>query len=421
MGDQRKIVSSTTSAGLYNPTYYAMVGWPSLIFHDDSGVYVMRLVSGVISSLFLAATVMMIYGWRRRVIPLLGFLAATTPMVIFLNAVVNPNSLEVTATLAAFVGVLSIVRNGGQHLLVEHSLISSVAAAIAVNTRGISPLWVAIAVLSPFVLARWSEIGRLARLTPVRISVGIIGLATAAAIAWTVLSNSLGAGLVDAPDSITAPGVGASPLRGFAQILAGTFDYGQGIVGVFGWLDTPVPLPVFFLWAALIGGIVFSALVTLRGRPLALSLGLVGTLVLLPPIIQAIYIIGGGIVWQGRYALALFVCVIVGLAESLATRFPELSPTLIRRSIWLVPSMWSGAQAYSFAFALKRYGVGVPGTSWKKFVLDPIWAPPGGIVTALAAITVILAAATVLVSTALRRVAVYETMQAPGVTAADRA
>ena len=407
-GDQSKVVISSTSAGLYNPTYYALVGWPSLIFHDDTGVYAMRIISGVLSSLFLAATVMMICGWRRRVIPLLGFIVATTPMVFFLNGVINPNSLEVTATLAAFIAVLSIVRDGGRNLVGERAIIAMIAAAIAVNTRGISPVWVAIAVLSPFVLATWPQIRRLARLTAVRIAVGVIGFATAAALAWTVLSNSLGAGLVVSPGSVAAPGVGASPLRGFAQILAGTFDYGEGLVGVFGWLDTPVPAPVFFLWAAFIGAIVFSALLVLRGRPLALAIGLVGALLLLPPITQALYITGGGIVWQGRYALALFVCVMLGLADSLAFRFPQLDPILTRRAIWLLPTLWSGAQAYSFAYALKRYGVGVPTSSWKRLLFDPIWSPPGGTIAALAAVIVILAVATMLLILLLRRTAALD-------------
>lgn len=404
-GDQWKVVTSSTSAGLYNPAYYALVGWPSLILRDDTGVYAMRMVSSILSSLFLAASIMMICSWRRRVIPLLGLIVATTPMVFFLNGVVNPNSLEVTATLAAFVAVLSIVRDGGRNLLRERAVIAMISAALAVNTRGISPVWVAIAILSPFVLATWPEIRSLARLASVRIAVAVIGLATAAALAWTVLSNSLGAGLVVTPNSVAAPGVGASPLRGFAQILAGTFDYGQGLVGVFGWLDTPVPSPVFFLWSAFIGAIIFSAVVALRGRALALSVGLIGALVLLPPITQALYITGGGIVWQGRYALALFVCVIVGLSESLASRFPDLDPVVTRRVVWLVPTLWAAAQAYSFAFALKRYGVGVPATSWKKLLLDPVWAPPGGTIAVLAAAVVIFAAATALLIALIKRVA----------------
>ncbi|MBC7593156.1 MAG: DUF2142 domain-containing protein [Kineosporiaceae bacterium] len=415
-GDQWKVVTSSTSAGLYNPTYYALVGWPSLIFHDDTGVYAMRIVSGILSSLFLAATVMMICGWRRRVIPLLGFIVTTTPMVFFLNGVINPNSLEVTATLAAFVAVLSIVRDGGRNLVRERAVIAMVAAALAVNTRGISPLWVAIAVLSPFLLATWPEVRRLARITFVRVAVGVIGLSTAAALAWTLLSNSLGTGLVVTPDSVAAPGVGASPLRGFAQIFAGTFDYGQGLIGVFGWLDTPVPSPVFFLWSFFVGAIILSALVTLRGRALALAIGLVGALVLLPPIAQALYITGGGIVWQGRYALALFVCVITGLAESLASRFPHLDPIITRRVVWLVPAAWASTQVYSFAFALKRYGVGVPSTSWKKLLFDPIWAPPGGTIAVLAAAVVVFIAATVLLIGLLKQVAILDRMppeQAP--------
>ena len=47
--------STVTSAGLYNPTYYALVGWPSLVFSTPhAAVYSMRFVSGLICSFFLA-------------------------------------------------------------------------------------------------------------------------------------------------------------------------------------------------------------------------------------------------------------------------------------------------------------------------------------------------------------------------------
>jgi hypothetical protein len=395
-GDASKIVGSSTSAALYNPLYYALVGWPSLVFHDDSGVYAMRIVSGIVSSLFLAASLIVISTWRRRLFPLMGFAIAATPMVFFLNGVVNPNSLETTATLAAFTAVFSIVWDKRAELVVERSIIATIGAAVAVNTRGLSPLWVAIAVLTPFILTRWSDIRELTRRRAVIMAIVAIGVSAAGALAWIAVSNSLGAGLTPTKDTISSLGVGASPLAGFTRIFEGTFDYGQGLIGVFGWLDTPVPSAVFFVWSGFIAVIVVASLVLLRGRALALALALVSALLLLPPITQGIYIIGGGLIWQGRYALALFVCVIMGLTALLSERVPEPHGRIRRRLMMIVFGGWGIAQTYSFAFALKRYGVGAEHTSWRKLLVDPMWAPPGGVPLAIIAYTVFIVLATVL-------------------------
>lgn len=395
-GDQWKTVTSTTTAGLYNPTYYALVGWPSLIFHDASGVYAMRIVSGLISSLFLAVTLMMIWTWKRRWLSVLGFAAATTPMVFFLNGVVNPNSLETTATLAAFTAVLSIVRSPHPRLLTERAAIATVSAAVAVNMRGLSPLWVAIAVLAPFLLASWSETRVLAKKLEVRVAVTVIAIATVAAVVWIALSNSLAAGLTAPQTAVSGLGVGASPLRGFEEIFIGTFDYGQGIVGEFGWLDTPAPTPVFFVWSALIAALFVAGVVFLRGRSLVFALTLIGGIILLPPLTQAIYITGGGIIWQGRYALPLFVCVVVGLAKLLAEQMPELTGSAHRRLVGAVLTAWGLAQFYSFAVALKRYAVGASATSWKKLLVDPTWSPPGGTILVLSATAVAVVATTIM-------------------------
>ena len=399
-GDTGALVPSTTSAGLYNPTYYVLVGWPSLLFHNDTGIYAMRFISGLVSSLFLAAALMMISTWKRRTLPVVGFAVAVTPMMIFLNGVINPNSLEATATLAAFVGVLSIVLHPRKSLVAERSVIVLVSAAIAVNARGLSPLWVGIAVLIPFVLAPMPQIRELLRLTAVRIAIVGVALATAAALVWTVLSNSLGAGLTGPSTTVTGLGVGASPIRGFVQILVGTFDYGQGLIGVFGWLDSPAPSAVFFIWSLFIGGLLLAALVFLRGRPLAFVLSLAGGLILLPPITQAIYVTGGGIVWQGRYALAIYVCLVVGIAALLADRMSTLTRLARRRFVIIVIALWFTGQLYAFVTTLKRYTVGASGAegaSWPRVFLDPAWNPPGGSLLVTLVCTAVFSAGAVLV------------------------
>ena len=393
-GDPWKTVPAETSAGRYNPTYYLLVGWPTLIAHDASAIIWMRVVSGILSSVFLALTLSLIASWRRRLLPTIGYAAAATPMVFFINGVVNPSSLETTATLAAFTGVLSIVLFPVTRLLPHRAAIVIVSACVAANMRGISPLWVAIALLAPFLLVPRTRILVFARMRAVRVAIITIAAGTGAAVLWTLFSNSLGAGLAPTTNLESVNGTGASPLRGFALVFAATFDYARGIVGRFGWEDTSSPSAVYFLWSLLAGGLLLAALVTLRGRPLTLAIALLGLTILIPALLQGIYITKGGVVWQGRYTLPIFTCLMVGVSTLIAERFSRADPAVGRRLVYLIFPLWAGGNLASFAYTLKRYGVGLDGDSWKKLLLDPNWIPPGGtiLVLGLATASLILAA-----------------------------
>jgi hypothetical protein len=375
------------SAGRYNPLYYAAVGWPSVFFSTNAGIYAMRVVSGVLVSLFLALSFALILGWRRRLLPLLGLVIAATPMVLFLSGMVNPNSLEITATLAAFVGMLTIVREPAPELLGRRAAIVFVAAAVAANMRGLSLLWIAVALLAPLILITKDRLFDLLRTRSIRLLIVGCAVAFAAAAAWMVIANPLGAGDPGATGTLAPQGLGTSHVLGFLWTLFSTFFYGQQMVGQFGWLETPAPASVYFLWSGLIGGIILTAFVVLRRRALLLTAALVGALLLLPPLIQGIYVTSGGVIWQGRYILPVFVCTVVGVAAVLSDRV-ALSERTSRRAFALVIGAIAIAQFLAFATTLKRYAVGMK-PEWPA-MLHPTWSPPGGVVLVLAVFGVAL-------------------------------
>ena len=386
------LVSAVTSAGLYNPTFYTLVGWTSLLFSGETAIYSMRIVSDLLASLFLGLVFGMIALWRRPILPLIGFAAAVTPMVIFLDGAVNPNSLEITATLATFVGVLSIVREPANNWLVLRASIVFVAASVAANMRGLSLIWVAVALLTPLLLVPRATIAELLRARVIRLAIVGIAAASVAAAAWEVGTNSLGVGQSGSAVGGGAPGIGTSHLAGFAWNLGSTFCYAQQVVGVFGWLDTAAPAAVYFAWSMLAGGIIVAGIVVLRGRPLRFAVVLIALVVLLPPVLQGYYITTGGIIWQGRYILPVFVCVTVGIATVLSgfatfTRFVE------RRLVIVVLAGWAVAQYLAFATTLKRYAVGSE-TGWLA-ILHPVWSPPGGLDTSLIVFALLLSIAAV--------------------------
>lgn len=394
-GNPWQTVNGTTTAGLYNPVYYVLVGWPSLAIQNDVGVYAMRLMNALVCSLFLAVSAGLIARWRRPGMAALGFAAAITPMVLFLNATVNPNSLEITTILAVFVGMLGITLHPRRDLLATRATVVMIAGAIAVNTRGLAPLWLLVAIAAPLLLVSGRQLGELARSRIVQAAAAVVAVATAAAIVWLLTSSSLTAGVDDPSETLAPPSVGESAVTGFIAALERTFRLGGSIVGYFGWLDTPAPLAVYFVWAMFVGTLALLAFVLLRGRRFALAASVVAIVVLVPPLIQGAYITGGGFIWQGRYTLPAFVCAVVVLAALLSERL-LLERSILRRLALAVAVLWAGAQWYSFMTALKRYGVGIEGT-WVELLLRPDWAPPGGnLLWAVVSLAVIAAAGVLL-------------------------
>jgi Predicted membrane protein (DUF2142) len=376
-GNTWKTTKSTTTAGLYNPMYYVLVGWPSLIFENSTGVFAMRFVSAILCSLFLAIAFMLVSGWRRRTLPILGLVVAITPMVLFLNGTVSPNGLEVTATLATFVGMLSVIFHPDPALLRLRTILIIVAACVAANCRGLSVLWVAVAILAPLILASRQQIVELLKTRIIRIAIAIVAVGVVLALLWLATSNSL----IPAPSAhgaVTVPYMGASALFGFAFMLAKTISYMGGEVGIFGWLDTPAPGEVYIVWAVFVGGLVVWALSVLRGRKLVFTLAIGAAFVLLPAIAQASFIHAGGLIWQGRYTLPLFVMLVVGISAVLADQFSAADATTTRRLSLITIGLWAIAVLLAFAVTLRRYATGTVATL--EHLLHPAWQPPLGLI-----------------------------------------
>ncbi|MDR6973256.1 DUF2142 domain-containing protein [Leifsonia shinshuensis] len=400
--DPAATVVAPTSAGLYNPLYYALVGWPSLVFHDAAGLTAMRVASAVLSALFAALAFAVVSTMRQRRLPLLAFAVAATPMLLFLSGTVNPSAVEATAVLAVFCGMLAVTLSPDPALLRFRSTVVAVSAVMAVNARGLSPLWVLAALVVLLLLARGGTVRRLLRRPAVLVAVATVALGTLAAVGWTLSTNSLANAIAHPDDALQFPGVGASPVTGFQRVLLGTVGYSQGLVGLFGWLDTPAPDAVLYAWGVAVGALAIGALLVLRGRRLLVAAVLVGGFLLLPALVQAVYIHGGGMIWQGRYNLPLFLCLVVGLAALLDEDAFRSRQAWARVRILIVGGAVVG-QLWAFESVLRRYAVGSQG-SMKTFLFgSPAWQPSGGVVTVLIAATIAYAAAAVLLLRAVPR------------------
>lgn len=387
-GEPFRTVQSTTTAGQYNPVYYMLVGWPSLIFHNSAGVFAIRFLSGILSSFFLALAVAMVSTWRKRALPLAALLMAITPMVLFLNGVVNPNSLEIAGTLATFVGMMSLVSFPDRTRLVPRVAIIIVSASIAVNTRALSPVWVAVALVAPVLLIEGKALLDLLKTRVVKLGIAIIGASTTLAGLWMILASVLSVRALDPGKTPAAiyPNTGSSPLTGFALMIIRSGEQFNGMIGYFGWIDTAAPVAVYVVWYVMVALLIFASLVLFRARVRRFALALLAVFVFFPAIAQGLYIHVGGFIWQGRYTLTLFSILIVGLATALAPYVAGQRLLSSRRILVAVLAVWGAAQVACFIVVLRRYVVGID-HDIVEMLIDPRWQPPGGVVVLVAMFT----------------------------------
>lgn len=394
------LVEAPTSAGLYNPVYYVLVGWPTLIGGGEAALYAVRLVSALLCSALLASAVSFASLLARPALPVLVSVAGITPTTYFLNASVNPNAFEVSAT-AAFAAALAVALTSGRHPgwgTVAWLLLSG---GLLVHARGLSPFWLGLVVVVFVLLAGADTVVRVLLRTRVVVAVVGVALSTVAAGVWTVRTGSLSA-------VGTYPGQGTSFSAGLLEMLERTFDYGADAVGRFGWLDTPAPSYVLFAFAVGLGALVVGAFLVpapTRQARASLIVAVVG-LVLVPAVVQASSVERSGYVWQGRYNLPAVVIVLLAAALLLAPVVDGLSSRVRRRLTWTAAV---GAGASSFACLvtfLARNSVGASAT-WGTLLRSPVWSPPVGSTSAWVVlclvVAVVLAAVVVLVSRAAGR------------------
>nr|WP_240978218.1 DUF2142 domain-containing protein [Planctomonas sp. JC2975] len=355
-----------TSAGLYNPVYYWLVGWPSLLSGNAQVIgYGMRMVSALLITACLAVAFTALSRLKVFWLAKYGFFAALTPMVYYLAGSVNPNSLEIAAGICTFATLLLVASHDHGPSKLEAGIIAA-SAVLLVTSRGISPLWLALMLGVVVALTPARRMMMLLKNRRMLIAAGIALVATVGSVVWTLYTGSLGS-------LAKSPGVGSSPAVAFISKMISPVD--PTVIGVFGWLDAPAPESVIAVWItfALAGLVV--ALGVARGRNLVALLVSVAGIGVLPALVQAASVRNTGYVWQGRYSLLAFgifliTCSVVVARESTTDR---VSP----RMGWLVVSIVAIAQTWSFVTVMTRNAVG--GTNIFHIVRPAAWSPPGGV------------------------------------------
>lgn len=368
-GADQSLVPAQTSAGNYNPVYYAVVGLGSLGLTGEPAIYSMRLISAWLTAFFLAAIFYAAASMRRNHFMMIASAISLTPTVLFLTGSVNPNALEIGTAAAFYMGLCSMLERRPQAQLSKLPAVIVTASGILLsNTRPLSFLWIAVALAAALLGHNLTSIRAVLITRSFQLSAFLVGLSCLFALWWSLSARSL-----DSLFAVTPP----IPADEAALLMLDrTVGYMREYVGVLGSLDTAPPMAVVYAWVLGFGSILllsFTARPTRLRWPVAL---LAVAVIAIPPALQAGSSEKLGWIWQGRYALALVVMLI--LASGIAVRFRPFKVTPWTTSIirWSLV-LWALAHTYLMLEGLRRYTVGVHGdhVNWSEMFV-PQWQPP---------------------------------------------
>lgn len=394
--DENYPAIAVTSAGVYNPVYYWVVGLPSLVMSGGPAIYAMRIVSALLSAALYATAFTALSRLRHPRWPMIAAAIATTPMVMFLGSGINPNSLELAASMSAFCGLVSVLEYSNKlHRVRPGILAVGLSAVILANTRNVSVLWLMSGVIIAGTLYGRPAVAQVLRNKIVLITAAVASIGVSVGVGWSLL-------MLQAPPSSGEAPVGISnfidevrPYNAFLTMLDRSFDFVSQYIGTAGWLDTPMPQGVLIFWNMALMGILLLVF-TVRPRRLQVGFWLaIALLAIVPAAVQAAIVNSSGYIWQGRYSLPLFMMAVI--SAGLALRFKPLKAlpshiTICR--IFLLAAC--AAHVYAFLTVLRRYVVGLPNIgNWQTMITVPSWQPPlswEGL-TFLFALAVLIAAA----------------------------
>ena len=362
----RQVVSP---AALYNPLYYGIIGWPYLLPDNLVNIYLMRLISVTISALFFAAGFRAL---RQADMPALSMVAATavvTPSAVFLCSVINPQALEISAAFALWCQLLLVIRKPAPELLGRRMWLLAFITVMFANSRGLSPFFLALIVISCIALQPWRFTWRVIKDRRSWLPIMVAFLGTVAASAWVLVTNGLEGG--GGPD--------AAPELLFRRVFKGTLystdTYIQQIVGTFGWMDTVVPM-----WWVIMFSVAFVASMLLvwtvgswRERTVALGTGLVFC-VLVPAVLHGREARVIGWMWQGRYIFPVLIGLPVLVAFVLQARLSHRRIPMGRRLLLSWALLFVVTHVAGLIITMHRYINGIYG-SWRYITKDS-WLPP---------------------------------------------
>lgn len=347
-------VVTTTYAGRYPPLYYAIVGWPSLIFSGKLALYLMRLASAAASAAFLAGALYCASRSTHTRGLVVGLALVLTPQVVFLAGVINPSGLEITSAICVWTAALVACEDGAPPGAVLGWL--TAAAVVMVNIRGLSPLLLLVMGLTVALYAGRQGLLDLFRDRRTKTCLaGVVALGMVAVV-WVLAAGALRVRTSGTP----LPG-SAGPWLTLGLTLENLGSETLQMVGAFGWVDTYLPAACYVLWLGLVAGFVCSGIGSKLTRCRATLVTFALATVAVPTALLLARSNNLGIFGQARDWMPLWVglpllvghAIHIGPGEAGGWR-GALGRWLRRCALGSIPVL----QVFAWIWALRRYATG---------------------------------------------------------------
>jgi len=332
---------AVSTAGSYQVWAHVLPGLGTLLPGGATTLWISRLLGALIPAGLIAAALTQLVGRERR-LEAASVLLALTPMAIFSIAVVNPSGMAIGGAVAMWVAGLGLSTE-------ERASGALFAAGWAALILSRSDGFVWCAVISAIVLVshRFGVRGVLAMLT-VRAKAAMLGSTVLAAV-WSLAVRPE---LIGDPEIVTGRAL-------LTKIVGRTGAHLREAIGVVGWLDTPIPTTMIYLWVTTVGVLLGAAVLHGRRRDFEGLAVTVAALVVGPWLFDFVQAARVGLFWQGRYGLPLLIGVVILMGRSAARLSDSLGRERLARvvgtSTWLV---WN----VSFLQEIRRWSVGGNGT-----------------------------------------------------------
>jgi hypothetical protein len=311
--------------------------------------------------------------WYSSRLMAAGLLIAVTPMALHLSGSVNPNAVEIAAGVALFATLAPMLLGRNTQVRPAALRAAGAAAMVLATVRTLGPLFVFVTLASLLIFNR----GRLNELRRNRSAVGwlaLIGLGSAANIVWVLVMRTQQAQTVNVSWHYNN---WSEVLR--VLVLYRVDQWIHEMVGIFGYLDTPLPGPIFAVWCGLFGLMVGLAAV-LGDWATKLRLCSIALCTFGMPIVIEIHIANTyGLPTQGRYLLPIAVGmpIVAGACLGNLRLFEPGQTTKLLRAlaVALIP-----VHPFALAYVMVRWQVGLMPYP-RPSEIDPLnghWHPPLG-------------------------------------------
>lgn len=340
------------------PSYYAVVGLPSLLDPGPGGVTGMRVLSGVVSAALLASALAAARSATGGLLVPVAVLTGITPVVLWLSGQVNSGGWEIAAALLVWTAGAAVAR--APEVAGRDVTRLGVGVIALTVVRGLSPAFGIGALVVLALLAGRPRLQELARRRDVRLWGAAAALSWLLSVAWLAYVQ-------------LAYPLDPRPGTGVGHAAAQWTWYLRQTVGVFGVNDIVLPWVPVVAWLAVVAAVVGLGLARTgwweRGVIAVVALGAFAVNITaeglsFPPI---------GYFWQGRYILPVLVGIPV-LAAACAgdgRGRPLPRPPAVALAAVLV-----GVHVWGFAQVARHMASQGRALGFVDALTDPVWTPP---------------------------------------------